>query len=329
MAWYDSISKFNSCLNNGHPIKQFHGISNHKIPTRIHTHFYAEESGDQEQSNIDLSILTNGVDSALPYKDLGLIPKAAILPDAEHIAHPVEGMWTGTLFHGNLFERPFMTLCLCIDVLDNRVSGRRILHTRADHSLTGHLEAVGLDEEITKINFQVLVPHESVNQIVTISGEYSHPRDIIEGHCQIEVHHNGDHASSRILREGAFLLTRSPPHAFRFLDLLHQPSAKDDTSSKLARRRWTFATQAVIFKVQEQRSTWKFIRERISERNAWIEIYMKCFKNLGNVLTETRGFMSADDLEKSYKFITKIHPINRQIYDTAANYLYERKWYSM
>ncbi len=348
MAWYDDISnlKLNFHLNNGYSINQFHGLDNlnnrRKEPTKFSTSFYSEffiedqEESTLDQSGNDISILAKGVGSPLLVKYSDLYWGVSISSDNPHTSDPVGGNWVGTLFdsedHSSNFNTPPVTLCLRLDVIDHRVLGERIFSTYNDTTITGSFGDQDLDSGITKIDFLIRYPREdSIEVIQELNGEYNHLRDIIKGKWRERYNFDDIESDSPYIspsRSGVFLLTRSPPHAFPFRDLLRQPiENEEDTPSKLARRRWAFATQAVIFKVQEQRKTWKFIRARLSERNAWIEHFTKLHLDSfrpANISDESHETIMSNWV----KLTTKLHPINRYVYDMAAKYLWERKWFS-
>lgn len=277
-----------------------------------------------------ISPLTKGLGRPFEYTGhLGMVMNA-IPSDVQHFSHPITGYWVGTLFHSiNASGRdkiPPVTINIYLGaVVNNQFSGTRIFHASRDptsHTITGYLSEIQDHESgITKATFKL---HHPGSQLVRIcAGEYSHQREIIKGYWKDTISEYDDETSDNIDDEvsysGAFFLTRSPPHAFRFLDLLYQPIEQEEKSPNLARRRWAFALQAVIFRVLERRSPWEFIRARIAERNTWIELYTKwSFYKL-----------STEEIEWLARLIVKIHPINRHIYDTTAIYLHERKQYSI
>lgn len=293
---------------------------------------YANKLQDDkpEELGVDLSVLTKGLGQPFESTDFGLILKDTILSDVQNSAHPITGYWVGTLFLSNApgSGTPKWAFYICIDtVVNNSLSGNMIdaTHSKPTISITGSFLGQDHRKGITEAKFMTHFPAPSSSNYVFF-GEYDYQRDIIKGHWSM-TKSDSDEATNQIDNSNArFQLTRSPPHAFRFLDLLHQPFENTkETSPNLARRRWAFALQAVIYQVQERRKSWEFISARIAERNTWMELYVKTFVRLPDYPI----VVSEESQKLLERLLVKIHPINRLIYDSAAIYLFHRQWFSI
>ena len=274
----------------------------------------------------DISVLTKGLGKTFEYMEPVLTSFNEALPG--HVGHPIEGFWVAAMREDNDRNiNPVVYLNIGpVTGKDLSLNGIESINTV---SISGTLESAEPTEEAKSIDITMVF---DIYHDLRLKGTYDSERDAITG-LWVIVNDEGEFPTGPdddecTYRTGSFVMTRTPPHAFRFRHLLDTNVKDKDTESlNLARRRWVFAIEAVRFKARENAGSWKFIRERIKERRFWIECSIRDI--LPSHLKVTRGFLTPEATTEWNRVKRQLHPATLHFYEAIAVYLNSRKVHSM
>lgn len=279
----------------------------------------SQTEGNEAHHGLDHSILLKGLGPTmeLPEIDLG----HSDVPG--HEAHPIEGTWVGT-YETTTRRFPYPAFQYFItSVADGKLEASgRYFTVKSESEGTFNAEENIIDFKLVDGNYP---PRRAV-------GKFDADRNVVEGRWVSEST-DGKLPSPYDVEEsdenhfcGTFKLTRHTPSAFRFRDLLKELPEQDPPMS-IARRRWAFAIEAVRFDVQQHLGSWNYLRARIEERNAWVELSMRDMLEI--IFTSTRGFTSPEQSRHFRTLLHEVHPSVLSVYETMSLYLFDRFWYNV
>ncbi|KDR82349.1 hypothetical protein GALMADRAFT_817903 [Galerina marginata CBS 339.88] len=275
---------------------------------------------------LSVSILVNGLGPTFQYEEPDLNPAAAPL---EHTPHPIEGGWIGVCTLGDVSEIAHLGAFQFIigPVVDKAIGGKGI-NFLGSVSVDG---AVGTANEDGVINVSLVIVYPQ-RGVLVCQGQFDSRKNTIEGTWSEDVavecrqkcsEVDGDVDEEKPSTQGHFYITKVSPDIFRFRYLLDGPSP--DPSWSIARRRWAFATEAVLFQTQRRLGSWNFFHARISDRRKWIELRSR--GKLNHYLDTGRGFLT-DNHDGEFSLLRRsIPPSIARLYEGLATYLHDRQVY--
>ncbi|KAF8970853.1 hypothetical protein BDZ97DRAFT_1789054 [Flammula alnicola] len=139
-----------------------------------------------------------------------------------------------------------------------------------------------------------------------------------------------DQTESKDPVDGRFYLTRTPATAFRFRYLLDGPGpAPCWTVWTAARKRWAFATEAILFETRHRMGSAKAFRELLSERRKWLNVCIRYDLTDSSITSEWNQYepLSDQDWDVYTAMIGTVNPANAKIYEALGHYLCKRMAY--
>ncbi|KAF9562462.1 hypothetical protein CPC08DRAFT_376954 [Agrocybe pediades] len=121
-----------------------------------------------------------------------------------------------------------------------------------------------------------------------------------------------------------FIFTRTPKDVYRFRYLIDYPASEKRGS--LARRRWFFAIEAVVFRLRRERGMANAIKTGLAERTKWIELSIRY--RLFRYYSSTRNNLSHELADQLMGFLWRVPPENAVVYQGLTNYYYGRFTYN-
>ncbi|KAF8912168.1 hypothetical protein CPB84DRAFT_1957799 [Gymnopilus junonius] len=282
----------------------------------------------------DLSILSQSKGPVLEFEELGHAPSS---PD--RVPHPLEGAWVGACATPKFPHGAYKgSYAIAIGpITEDRLAGKGEnfcgvieYEARIKSNESGSPNPATLLIRISwpsKYNHLLCKEKTSGDSDGTNFAYFpfadadtnQETEDIID---KVEV--NG---STSDYISGRFYMTKRSPDVFRFRHLLDDSSS--DSSWNLARKRWAFATAAVLFQAQRRLGSSTFWRARIDECKRWIELSMRDFYDMDKPAT-ARGYISADEGDEFKLMRAYIHPsIARLTEAITLYYLYDRYLYDV
>jgi hypothetical protein len=226
----------------------------------------------------------------------------------------IEGRWVGTFAYDIM--PPFE--CIVRPIVDGKIVGK-------GRDYLNHYEISGqFREQTADVSFTL---HCSRYLPVKFKGNYDHSRDTIRGWWMLTEHLDSitEDEDPPQTPNHAFSMTRHSVNSFRFRNLLEPRKGVPEVS--MARRRWMFATQTVLFAVQDKLGSWDFMRRRFVERNDWIELSIRRLPP-GHIEI-TRGLMNEQQAACWEETTSTIHPSTLAIYDSIRRFLNDRWLYNV
>ncbi|KDR82341.1 hypothetical protein GALMADRAFT_237605 [Galerina marginata CBS 339.88] len=274
------------------------------------------DSVSNRNEPLDVSILVKGLGPTFEYEDPDLKYSEAPLG---HSPHPIEGEWIGacTLDDLNIAHQGSFQ-CIIGPVVDNKISGKGTTYSGLANieGLVVGTANEGCLDGLVNVSFSIV----SSGETLVCQGRFDSGKNIIEGKWSVgdmaEPPPKDGDANSKVQDDddgdklqGRFYFTRISPDIFRFQYLLDGPFS--DPSWTIARKRWAFATEAVLFQTQCRMGSWNFFRARISERRRWIELRI-------------RGPVTLELTKELLRLSSSIPPIIARLYDELVMYLASR-----
>ncbi|KAF8966317.1 hypothetical protein BDZ97DRAFT_1917696 [Flammula alnicola] len=131
---------------------------------------------------------------------------------------------------------------------------------------------------------------------------------------------------------GAFYIRRTPPDVIRFRHLLDGPGPDSEPSWNswtVARKRWAFASAAILYRTRDRMGSSRFFRERIAERRKWTELSVRFdLADRMSYYSFHRSFSDAAYAEW-VALIQNVHPRNARIFQSLSNYWCQRNIYQI
>ncbi|KAF8970857.1 hypothetical protein BDZ97DRAFT_1407102 [Flammula alnicola] len=274
---------------------------------------------------IGTSILTMGLGPSFEFEDIDMDSSPA--PEG-HTPHPLEGVWTGQCIRTNNKQIAFQGFFHCaIDpVVDGTITGHGETYLGAVE-FNGEVEA-DEDAEGVFLNVDFRIISENYADL-WCRGQYDPKTEAISGQWVID-DDSGDfppddndaeekHMDLR-LPCGRFYMTRTPASVFRFRDLLDGNGA--ESAYNMARKRWSFAIEAIRFQTQERLRSWSFLRARTAERRKWIELTIR--RELDKISLGAKAQLSEEGKDELWALRLQMHPTNGRLYDSLSMYLFKR-----
>uniref|UniRef100_A0A8H8CIU2 Uncharacterized protein n=1 Tax=Psilocybe cubensis TaxID=181762 RepID=A0A8H8CIU2_PSICU len=251
---------------------------------------------------IDTSILVYG-----PGKPFEFTECDHTLPPPDSRTHPLQDAWHGSTLQ--IYIKSF----------------------NADMTFTGTGEAINFTADIVgkvvpisqenpkgclMVYFRGRLPDELDLVDILFKGMYDPDRDIIEGETASYDGYDVDSIASLTFDTSVsqpVTFGRARPYATRFRWLLNESS---DNSSNIARRRWKFATQATLLKVQADMNSVKIVQRGLQDHRNW----HRKLKNAG-----------LDDPELDFLKTEMMNypPENVRLYASLYTYLYARRSHAL
>ncbi|KAF8203343.1 hypothetical protein BJ912DRAFT_352585 [Pholiota molesta] len=130
--------------------------------------------------------------------------------------------------------------------------------------------------------------------------------------------------------DGWFYLTRTPPHAFRFRTLLDGPGPAPCWGAwPLWRKRWAFATEAVLYETRLRMWSKKAVGAAIAERRRWIYHSIRYDLTDSSITPNCRRFDSftIKEWEVYDAMMTTVDPNMARIWEETAHFMARRQTY--
>ena len=269
---------------------------------------------------LSTSILTKGPGPEFEFEEVNI-------PSDEFMVHPMEGLWTGQCIRTNNSRIAFQGFFqFNIDpIINGDLTGR-------GETYLGEVEFRGevkpdLDTHSGLFNVELRIDSSKYADL-WCSGQYDPVRESISGRWVVD-DDSGDFPPNDEAEErqmdlrlpcGHFYITRTPASVFRFRWLLDNHPY--NTFSNLARQRWAFAIEAVLFQARQRFSSWKFLRERAAERREWMKLTMQ--RELDKSSPTPRPQLSDEGKDRLFSLRLTVHPTIGRLYDSLSNYYFKR-----
>ncbi|KAF4610197.1 hypothetical protein D9613_010367 [Agrocybe pediades] len=294
-----------------------------------------KEKDKDKRKPVDISILNQKPDDNFSFEevDVNLPP-----PPADHTPRPIEGAWMGVCYRST---NPVTAFRGCFElaigsVIESKIVGRaRSYLGKLD--LNGEIRppSTAVDTEgdfgqnTTEFDVAFKLTAERFTDIwfkgkydlskETISGEWIMPE---EGDSEdIWEFPSGEALGER--SSGTFLITRTPVDVYRYRRVIDCPTVRPSWS--IAKRRWSFALNAMLLRTQREMNSSKVVKAQLEERARWIELAARDY--LDSYLRATRGHLSDEGRQELLTLTWILPPAISTIYEALAIYLYNRMIY--
>ncbi|KAF9551230.1 hypothetical protein CPC08DRAFT_729061 [Agrocybe pediades] len=288
---------------------------------------------------VDISILNQKPDDNFTCEEVAIdLPP----PPADHTPHPIEGAWMGA-WMGVCYRstNPVTAFRGCFElaigpVIESKIVGRaRYYLGKLD--LNGEIRQPntntdtegGDGEQATEFNVAFKLTAERFTDI-WFKGKYDISKEAISGEWVMPAEGDSDDIwelpSGEELGDrssGTFLITRTPVDVYRYRRIIDCPSVQPSWS--LAKRRWSFALNAVLLRTQRQMNSSKVIKTQLEERARWIELAARDY--LDSYVRATRGHLSDEGRQELLTLTWILPPAISAIYEALSIYLYNRMIY--
>ena len=274
---------------------------------------------------LSTSILTKGPGPEFEFEEVNI-------PSDEFMVHPMEGLWTGQCIRTNNSRIAFQGFFqFNIDpIINGDLTGR-------GETYLGEVEFRGevkpdLDTHSGLFNVELRIDSSKYADL-WCSGQYDPVRESISGRWVVD-DDSGDFPPNDEAEErqmdlrlpcGHFYITRTPASVFRFRWLLDNHPF--NTFSNLARQRWAFAIEAVLFQTRQRFPSWKFLLERAAERREWMKLTMQ--RELDKSSQASRPQLSDEGKDRLFALRLTVHPTIGRLYDSLSIYFFKRMAFNM
>ncbi|KAF4609988.1 hypothetical protein D9613_010358 [Agrocybe pediades] len=294
-----------------------------------------KEKEKDKRKPVDISILNQKPDDnfSCAEVDIDLPP-----PPADHTPHPVEGAWMGVCYRST---NPVTAFRGCFELAIGSVIESKIVGSARSYlgklDLNGDIRQPntntdgegGDGEQATEFDVAFKLTAERFTDI-WFKGKYDFCNETISGEWVIPAEGDSDDIwelpSGEALGDrssGTFLITRTPVDVYRYRRIIDCPSVQPSWS--VAKRRWSFALNAVLLRTQREMNSSKVIKTQLEERARWIELAARDY--LDSYLRATRGHLSDEGRQELLTLTWILPPAISAIYEALSIYLYNRMIY--
>ncbi|KIK51740.1 hypothetical protein GYMLUDRAFT_181097, partial [Collybiopsis luxurians FD-317 M1] len=268
----------------------------------------SEAMSTEEIAQIPLGILKYGVRDTLetPIYQYSLTHFQPRRRRPRHSRHPLSGYWAGHFWTQDSKELYSAEGLVQISITDVDQEGNI---TGVAEAYCGLMTVSGkiTPDRILSLNFVFenrtgitchgrLRPHAG-----TLTGEFSFIKSDDDGKDR-----------------NTFFFSRTPAFAWRFQTPFGQ-------RSKTARDRWSFAINAVLYQVQQNRYSWNYFRTRNAERRRFLELMVRQVAAIEYKLTPSNP--PNDQEGKELRLLqAKLHPTDSRFYHSLVKYFMDLKF---
>jgi len=281
---------------------------------------------EEKQKPVDTSILNQTPDDNFTYTEVDLYPDSS---PPDHTPHSIEGSWMGVCYRST---NPLIAYQGCLEirigpVIDCKLVGKARSYL-GSLNLEGHIQKV---TDVEGESFDVVFKIVSVTfSDIWCKGRYNPSKDAIRGQWVLPV--EGD--SEDVFKfpgpeeladraSGEFVITRTPMDVYRFRHIIDCPGVNPLWTT--AKRRWSYAIEAVISRTKRAMNSSKVVKSRLAERTAWIELATRDY--LESHIRTTRGHLTDLGRQELLTLTWTVPPENAAIYEKLSIYLHNRMNY--